>query len=140
MAIESIIFLNNPEEDFYIKNSYFLHDWVTLNGSLLKQNADEIEYSISRIELLSLVETIEKVQRHLIRLFDILIYKEFDSIIDFEEEREDSIGQCSTIAGVSIRDNIDIDFYNKISHIKNMLEELINKSDKNLIYTYRCTI
>lgn len=140
MAIESIIFLNNPEEDFYIKNSYFLHDWVTLNGSLLKQSADEIEYSISRIELVSLVETIEKIQRHLIRFFDILIYKEFDSIIDFEEEREDSIEQCSTIAGVSIRDNIDIDFYNKISHIKNMLEEIINKSDKNLIYTYRCTI
>lgn len=140
MAIESIIFLNNPEEDFYIKNSYFLHDWVTLNGSLLKQSADEIEYSISRAELVSLVETIEKVQSHLIRLFDTLIYKEFDSIIDFEEEREDSIEQCSTIAGVSIRDNIDIDFYNKISHIKNMLEEIINKSDKNLIYTYRCTI
>lgn len=107
---------------------------------MLKQSADEIEYSISHTKLVSLVETIEKVQRHLIRLFDILIYKEFDSIIDFEEEREDSIEQCSTIAGVSIRDNIDIDFYNKISHIKNMLEEIINKSDKNLIYTYRCTI
>lgn len=142
MLLESTIFLHDPEkeDDFYIKNSYFVHDWVGENCTFLRQSSDEIDYSVTQDDLIKLQNTINELLNHLRYTFDALMYTDFESINDFEDQRDAYKTHCSVIANVTIRDNIDIDFYNKLSYINEMVTTLINKNKAKMIYTYRGNI